>query len=108
MASRESCNGNCPQEQNNPQNLNVRVGSLLIDLGGTVFAFAHHMLDFGVSSCSPKVDKNNANTVEGMVHDGCHKRSLSQTHHGVFVETENAVVCLGRDTDNGGIKYVNQ
>ena len=66
------------------------------------------MLDFGVSSCSPEVDKNNANTVEGVVHDGCHKRGLSQTHHGVFVEAENAIVCLGRDTDNGGIKYVNQ
>ena len=55
---------------------------------------------------SPKVDKNNANTVEGMVHDGCHKRSLSPDPSRVFVETENAVICLGRDTDNGGIKYV--
>ena len=56
----------------------------------------------------PKVNKDDAQTVEGVEDDSADEPNLCNTHQGSLVGTDDRVVCLRADADEGSVQDVDE
>ena len=86
----------------------MNVGCLLADFDVAVLVLRLDVLHVCVGCLTPEVDEDNADTVEGVVDDGCYQGGLAQAHDGVLVQAQHTVVGLRRDAHDGGIEDVDK